>query len=210
MTDLSRLFCTFKILIKNQVSFDFQKIRSYSYWNTASGTRSLIHINSFPKGWPSSSNTWELASSLNCPDVLKRYQTEQKNALVSPTKSSPKAAKSQSGKKAKTSKTSSKTTKSPAKKSKPSSKSTNSKPATKAAKKQVIDDADQDWEVEKIIDVEYNEDGTKKFLIRWKGCDLSQDTWEPEDNVNSPDLIEAFMSKADASDEVPKKKSRKA
>lgn len=165
------------------------------------------------KGWPSSSNTWELATSLNCPDVLKNYQAKQKSALGSPTKSSPKAAaaaKSKSGKKS-PAKASSNKTKSPAKKSKTSSKpAAKAKPATKAAKKQVIDDADQDWEVEKIIDVQYNDDGSKNFLIRWKGCDPSQDTWEPEANVNSPDLIEAFMSKTDPEDEVPKKKSRKA
>ncbi len=64
--------------------------------------------------------------------------------------------------------------------------------------------------MDKIIDVQYNEDGTKNFLIRWKNCDPSQDTWEPEDNVNSPDLVNEFMDKVDGDDEVPKKKSRKA
>ncbi|KAG4071257.1 hypothetical protein HA402_003961 [Bradysia odoriphaga] len=160
------------------------------------------------KGWPSSSNTWELATSLSCPDVLKNYQSKQKNALDSTTKSPSKAAKSKSGKKS--SKATATKTKSPAKKAKTSSKPAKAKPATKAAKKQVIDDAEQDWEVEKIVDVQYNDDGSKNFLIRWKGCNPSQDTWEPEDNVDSPDLIEAFMSKADPSDDVPKKKSRKA
>lgn len=166
------------------------------------------------KGWPSSSNTWELASSLNCPDVLKNYQAKQKSALESSTTKSPSKAAAKSAKKSSTGKASSKT-KSPAKKGKKKAASSKpaaakSKPATKAAKKQVPIDDDQDWEVEKIIDVQYNDDGSKNFLIRWKGCDSSQDTWEPEANVNSPDLIESFMSKTDSSDEAPRKKSRKA
>jgi len=75
----------------------------------------------------------------------------------------------------------------------------------------VVEDEEQDWEVEKITDVRYNDDGSKDFLIRWKGCDSSQDTWEPENNVNSPDLVKAFMNKTDDTEDVnaPKKKSRK-
>lgn len=164
-----------------------------------------FHLLSFTIGWPSSSNTWELASSLNCPDVLKNYLNRQKDELettISPKKSTPKP---KSG--TKKSKPSNIKIKSPAKKAKPATKS-KPKPATKAAKKQTVDDVEQDWEVEKIVDVKYNEDGTKDFLIRWKGCDPSQDTWEPEDNVNSPDLVDEFMNKTDSED-APKKKSRK-
>lgn len=162
-------------------------------------------------GYPSSGNTWELASSLSCPDVLKKYQSKQKNEL-----DSPKTAKSATGSK---SKAAGKKTKTPTKKSKTNKKSKSPpKPATKAARKQKPEtdeddeEEEQDWEVEKIIDVRYNDDGTKTFLIRWKGCDPTQDTWEPEDNVNSPNLVNEFMSKSDGADEssAPKKKSRKA
>lgn len=142
-----------------------------------------------------------MAASLNCPDILKKYQSKQKNQVAGS-----KAAKSGKGSKAAVSK-----------KSKTSKKSKSpSKPKTKAAKKQTVatddeNEEEQDWEVEKIIDVRYNEDATKNFLIRWKGCDPTQDTWEPENNVNSPELVNAFMSKADGTDDVsaPKKKSRK-
>lgn len=150
-----------------------------------------------------------MASSLNCPDVLKKYKSKQKNEVDTGSAKSPKAAKSPSGKK---SKAAAKKASKAAKKSK-----SPSKPKTKAARKQKPDSDDdgdekeQDWEVEKIIDVRYNEDGTKHFQIRWKGCDPTQDTWEPEDNVDSPELVEAFMSKADGADDgAPKKKSRKA
>lgn len=163
-------------------------------------------------GYPSSGNTWELAASLSCPDVLKRYQSRQKNELDSSV--SAKAAKSKTASK---SKATGKKTKTPLKKLKTNAKSKSSplKPATKAARKQTVETEDEeepDWEVEKIIDVRYNDDGTKNFLIRWKGCDPSQDTWEPEDNVHSPDLVNEFMSKADGGDDnsAPRKKSRKA
>lgn len=151
-----------------------------------------------------------MAASLNCPDVLKRYQTKQKNELEAakspkPTPKSAKATPSKAGRKLIT--PAAKKASPPAKKTKAATKAKpKAKPATKAAKKQTVEE--QDWEVEKIIDIQYNEDGTKNYLIRWKGCDASQDTWEPEDNVDSPELVEAFMSKTD-SDEAPKKKGRK-
>lgn len=37
--------------------------------------------------------------------------------------------------------------------------------------------------------------GGREFLIRWKGYGAAHDSWEPEDNVNSPDLIEKFLQK---------------
>lgn len=137
---------------------------------------------------------------------MKRYQSKNKSEAASPSKS-PKSTKSTKSKTAKKSKTPIKKTKTSNKKSKSAS-----KPASKAAKSKVVEtEEEQDWEVEKIIDVRFNEDGSKNFLIRWKGCDPTQDTWEPENNVNSPDLVNAFMNKTDDADaSAPKKKSRKA
>lgn len=60
------------------------------------------------------------------------------------------------------------------------------------SKSEETGDEEQDWEVENIIDVCYNEDGTKSYLIRWKGYDPSHDSWEPESNV---DLVNQLMSK---------------
>lgn len=53
----------------------------------------------------------------------------------------------------------------------------------------------KDWEVEKITGVKCNDDDTKEFLIRWKGCDASQDTWEPEYNVDCTALLNKFITK---------------
>jgi hypothetical protein len=35
---------------------------------------------------------------------------------------------------------------------------------------------------------------TWKYLIKWKGYDLSDATWEPEDNVHAPLLVKAYFS----------------
>lgn len=131
------------------------------------------------KGWASSSNTWEPESSLSCPDIVKKYLAKQTKA------SEPKKA-------------TKKPTKAAPKKDVP-------KKSKKPAKKAVVEETD--WEVDEIMDVKYNDDGTKDFLIRWKNCTASSDTWEPEDNLDCPALINKFMHKDEGS--IPKKKPRK-
>ena len=49
-------------------------------------------------------------------------------------------------------------------------------------------------EVEKIVETRRSEiDGDKnEFKIRWKGYGPGDDTWEPEEALLCPDLVEAF------------------
>ena len=48
----------------------------------------------------------------------------------------------------------------------------------------------------RILDVENPENARKRtFLVRWKFCGPDDDTWEPEENLNCPELIEKFMEK---------------
>jgi Chromo (CHRromatin Organisation MOdifier) domain len=65
--------------------------------------------------------------------------------------------------------------------------------------------ANGEYEVEAIIDSKKYKDKVK-FRVRWKGFDASDDTWEPEESLNCPDLIRAFMKKSKAS---PKKAAKK-
>lgn len=144
------------------------------------------------KGWAASHNTWEPESSLSCPAIVKKYleSSKSKKTTKKQVESEKKSPKKKEEKKAK--------------------KSAKKALKTKASKKAVAE-VEADWEVEEITDVKYNDDGTKDFLIRWKGCDVSQDTWEPESNVDCPALINKFMNKVDDDDVVvPKKKTRKA
>lgn len=53
----------------------------------------------------------------------------------------------------------------------------------------------KEYEVDRIIEVHFKKKGTKEFLIRWKGFSAADDTWEPEENLNCPDLIAKFMQK---------------
>ena len=40
--------------------------------------------------------------------------------------------------------------------------------------------------------------GKREFLVRWKYCKPSDDTWEPEDNLGgSEDIIDKFMDRYD-------------
>lgn len=62
--------------------------------------------------------------------------------------------------------------------------------------------------MERIIDVHYLKNGAKEFLIRWKGYKSSDDTWEPEENVSSPELIEKFMRKVEEAKSANQKELR--
>lgn len=48
------------------------------------------------------------------------------------------------------------------------------------------------YEVERLVSHK-TQDGSKYFLIRWKGYDASFDTWEREDNLNCPKLMKNYL-----------------
>ncbi|OXA58802.1 chromodomain Y-like protein isoform X3 [Folsomia candida] len=69
-------------------------------------------------------------------------------------------------------------------------------------------DSDTDYEVDSLLDVKYNRNGTKEFLVKWIGYPKSQATWEPEGNLNCPEKLEAFSKKLDAMKQVSTKSLR--
>lgn len=75
--------------------------------------------------------------------------------------------------------------------------------------------ANNEYEVEAIINKRTIK-GKTKYLIRWKGFEESDDTWEPEETLNCPDLIRAFNKKKGNKKEAikikksPKKRKRLA
>uniref|UniRef100_A0A1B6G821 Chromo domain-containing protein n=1 Tax=Cuerna arida TaxID=1464854 RepID=A0A1B6G821_9HEMI len=68
----------------------------------------------------------------------------------------------------------------------------------------------KNYEVEKILEVHTRKNGSREFLIRWKGYRPSDDTWEPEEHLDCPDLIEKFMEKVDKAKSVPARELRES
>ena len=55
-----------------------------------------------------------------------------------------------------------------------------------------ITDDDQEFFVEKIVDKNFDVNGKISYLIKWKGYDDKDNTWEPIENLYCLDLIEDF------------------
>ena len=56
---------------------------------------------------------------------------------------------------------------------------------------EIIDNDDEEYEVEKILDVKKIK-GKKYYLVKWMGYSDEESTWEPEDNLNCEELIRKF------------------
>ena len=56
------------------------------------------------------------------------------------------------------------------------------------------EEADGHYEVAKVVDIKIYKNGSREFLIRWKHHTSADDSWEPEDNLDCTDLIEAFVA----------------
>ncbi len=55
----------------------------------------------------------------------------------------------------------------------------------------VIIDEEEEYEVEEILDKRKHY-GKVQYLIKWKGYPLSEASWEPESNLNCPELLKKF------------------
>lgn len=124
------------------------------------------------KGYAPEDDTWQAEKDLDCPELIKQYNDEHPDSVRSLPPLMMMAKK-------------------------------NKALAAAAADNSGSDDDDsnasvtdgRDWEVRRILDVYYCQNGTREFLIRWKGYNEADDTWEPEAHLNCGDLIEGFMSR---------------
>lgn len=67
--------------------------------------------------------------------------------------------------------------------------------------------APDEYTVEKIIDSRINDNGVKEYLLKWNGYEEKDNTWEPEENLDCPGLIEAFERDKAKKDAERKRKS---
>lgn len=52
-------------------------------------------------------------------------------------------------------------------------------------------DNEPEWEVDFVLDKRYD-----KYLVKWKGYDVSEATWEPEENLeNAKQALEDFLKR---------------
>lgn len=162
------------------------------------------------KGYDADNDSWEPESTVNCPDIVARYN--EKN-LKPEKKGKPKKVAKEADQDENEEPINEEEQEDDIESEKaPLNKKTIGRGRPKQRKstgrpKKVDNDRDKnsdddneendevEYEVEKIIDVHFKRNGDREFLIRWKGFKSDADTWEPEDNVNCPDLIDKFMKK---------------
>lgn len=123
------------------------------------------------KGYGPDRDTWENEEDLSCPYIIKAFLEKNKNE----SKAKKRAAKGADGMVSK-------------------------KTKNEAGESDVEDEeggGSKEYEVDKVMEVHFKKNGSREFLIHWKGFSHKDDTWEPENNLSCPDLIEKFMAKVD-------------
>ncbi|GJQ78944.1 hypothetical protein Trydic_g111 [Trypoxylus dichotomus] len=127
------------------------------------------------KGYSEDADTWEPESTVNCPDLIKQFLSNRKNNSN---------LKSKKQKEIKT---------------KNKKKNNIKKKDSRLSKDSNEDDWDEneEFEVERILEVHHKRDGSREFLVSWKGYPQSQNSWVVEEDMTCSDLIAKFMAKVE-------------
>lgn len=82
-------------------------------------------------------------------------------------------------------------------------------PAAEAPPAEAAEEEEEEYVVEKVLDRRIHK-GRVEFLLKWKGFSDEDNTWEPQDNLDCPDLIAEYMEKHHKEKEEKKKEKRKS
>lgn len=125
-------------------------------------------------------DTWESHESLSCPDLLEAYNL--KHDIVIPKSESKKRGRKKGQ----------------------ANKHKKRRSSIEESDEDEEDmysgssgDENEEYEVDKIVQMRFKKDGTREFLVHWKRWSSHYDTWEPEANLSCPDIIEKFMKKVE-------------
>ncbi|CAF0994177.1 unnamed protein product [Adineta steineri] len=62
---------------------------------------------------------------------------------------------------------------------------------------------EEEFVVEKILKMRTTKKGKVQYLLKWKGFPDSENTWEPAENLECPELIAAYMAEQKEKQQTP-------